>query len=91
MSYKAIYESKFEKSVKKLKKKEPQLVEEIKQICQDILENPTKEASLLTGNWTGFSSCHFHRSPEYRIIYKVYACSSTELSKEKKEKYIFVY
>lgn len=35
MSYKAIYESKFEKSVKKLKKKEPQLVEEIKQICQD--------------------------------------------------------
>ncbi len=84
MSYKAIYESKFEKFVKKLKKKEPKLVEEIKQICQDILENPIKEGSLLTGNWTGFSSCHFHRSPEYRIIYKVYACSSTELDKDGK-------
>ena len=65
-----------------MKKKEPQLVKEIKQICQDILENPTKEGSLLTGNWTGFSSCHFHRSPEYRIIYKVYAYSSTKLREE---------
>ena len=38
-----------------------------------ISENPSI-GDALKGSWKGFSSFHFHRKPEMRIIYALYSC-----------------
>ena len=32
----------------------------------------------LRGNWRQYQSWHFHRRPEYRIVYRTYDCRTAE-------------
>jgi mRNA-degrading endonuclease YafQ of YafQ-DinJ toxin-antitoxin module len=71
MPYKAEYRTPFEKKFKKIISAE--LLEEVQETLQQIMTAPN-DFPLLTGNLKGLRSAHFHRSPEYRIVFQVYAC-----------------
>lgn len=82
MPYKVTHRPQFAKAIRKLQKKNPRLVEEILVEADRIQANPTQYEAL-TANLKGFSSAHFHRNPEYRIMFKVYECQKqAEKSKE---------
>jgi mRNA-degrading endonuclease YafQ of YafQ-DinJ toxin-antitoxin module len=74
LEYKLSYYPQFEKSVKKIAKKDKELGQEILEQISLILKDP-HSFDKLKGNLKEFNSCHFHRSPEYRILFKVYHCS----------------
>lgn len=57
----------------KFKKLNKQLQIEVLNITDEITSNPFK-GDKLKNNLSDFHSFHFHRSPEYRIMYRVYLC-----------------
>jgi mRNA-degrading endonuclease RelE of RelBE toxin-antitoxin system len=71
MPYKIKFHNNFKKAFKKIVDKA--LTEEIRGILENILANPT-DFEELKHNWVGFQSVHFHRAPEYRILFKLYHC-----------------
>lgn len=77
MEYRVKHRTQFQKTINKLQKKNPQLVEEILDQADLIQANP-KDYANLKGTLKGFKSAHFHRKPEYRILFKVYHCSKID-------------
>ena len=58
-----------EKQFKKLPKK---IQDEVYDWSEELQVNPfPKNSKTLTGNWKGVVSLHFHRRPEYRLLYFV--------------------
>lgn len=77
LEYKVTHRPQFEKSIKKLKTKNSLLVEEI--LAQaDLIQKDPSQFEKLTGNLKGLYSAHFHRNPEYRMLFKVYECRIKE-------------
>lgn len=73
MEYRIKHRPQFGKTIKKLQKKNPKLVKEILDQADLIQTNPNKYEHL-SGSLKGFKSAHFHRKPEYRIMFRVYHC-----------------
>jgi len=73
LSYKITYRPQFEKSIKKIAKTNPQLANDIFDLADKIQLEPSSYPSL-KGNLSTFKSVHFHRNPEYRILFKIYEC-----------------
>jgi mRNA-degrading endonuclease RelE of RelBE toxin-antitoxin system len=75
MTYKIKAHTNFKKALKKILDKA--LKAEISDILENIQDNPTSFEEL-KHNWAGYQSAHFHRAPEYRILFKVYQCKAQQ-------------
>jgi mRNA-degrading endonuclease RelE of RelBE toxin-antitoxin system len=70
MSYKVSKLTTFHRDFKGLT---PQMKEEVLEISDEIIENPTS-GEPLRHSMKGFSKYSFNRKPEYRLIYAIYNC-----------------
>ncbi|TAH17731.1 MAG: hypothetical protein EAZ08_12930 [Cytophagales bacterium] len=79
------YNIKFKTAFKKLAKKLPKNIQEDTLNIADQLQQKQVKGDILTGNWKGFLSYHFHRKPEYRIVYITYDCNENGVCRFEEE------
>ncbi|MDR2972449.1 MAG: hypothetical protein LBU83_11065 [Bacteroidales bacterium] len=74
MAYKIAYRGSFERDFKKLNSNIQNYVLDI----ADKIQNGTVQGEQLKGNFQGFYKFPFGHKPEYRLVYKIYACRINE-------------
>lgn len=71
MGYRVTHQTAFERRFKKCP---PDLQTEVLDVVAPQIVNDPLVGDPLKGNWKHYQSWHFHRKPEYRIVYRVYEC-----------------
>ncbi len=75
LAYSVTHQSAFKRKLKKLPAEV--LAEVLDNVAPQIVANPAAGSELI-GNWKPFRAFHFHRKPEYRLIYRLYDCRSLD-------------
>lgn len=75
MAYNVSRQPSFERRFKKCP---PDIQLEVLDVIAPQIEANPRIGEQLRGNWRLYQSFHFHRKPEYRLIYRFYECRSSD-------------